>query len=424
MGSLTTRLSDDSRIIYKASGEVIAKELQALGTLVFGFVIGFSASWKIALVVLATFPITIMASALQMQAVTGQQYDVKGVGDNYSAVISTAFNNMRTVASFSIQYKVSNEYAQGTRKVAEDRVHRSIQGGVGFGGSNLAMFGTYALLFWYGASLIKKGEINFEQLMTAMMSLMLGVFGLGTAFGDLADQAAGLEAAKRVFSSIDEAALSSIDGMSGIGKKPGDKCVGCVELRNVSFSYPSRKETKIFNNFSITINPGETVAFVGTSGSGKSTIMNLLLRFYDPSSGTVFLDGVDIKELNLRWLRSQIGYVGQEPVLFSGTIAENISFGRNVDEENFYIPPLEETMVEYSNGSGLCGTESCLPSGKGADFHQIGDIETGVVTAAVDEDIINSAKLSNAHSFISGFKQGYETGKVIVSQLFCSCSIN
>merc|ERR1712146_565802 len=104
---------------------------------------------------------------------------------------------------------------------------------------------------------------------------------------------------------------------------------GKIELRGVNFSYPTRPDIAVCKDYNLVINPGEVIALVGPSGSGKSTIMSLLLRFYDPSSGQVLLDGTDIKEMNVRWLRSQIGYVGQEPVLFSGPIATNISKGRS-----------------------------------------------------------------------------------------------
>ena len=103
---------------------------------------------------------------------------------------------------------------------------------------------------------------------------------------------------------------------------------GRIELKNVSFRYPTRPEMEVCKDYSLVIEPGTTVALVGPSGSGKSTIMNLLLRNYDPLEGSVLMDGVDIRDVNVRWLRAQIGYVGQEPVLFSGSISDNIQRGR------------------------------------------------------------------------------------------------
>ena len=177
-GKLTTQLSDDSRIMHKAPGEAIAKQLQAAFTFIVGLIIGFQAAWKIALVTLATFPANIIAGAIQMAAVSGQQYDQEGKKDGGEAsLISSAFTHMRTITAYSMQFKICDTYAQSTRLVSVQRQNRSIIAGIGFGGSNFSLFGTYALLFWYGATLIGAGEISFQQLMTAIMALMLGTFG-------------------------------------------------------------------------------------------------------------------------------------------------------------------------------------------------------------------------------------------------------
>lgn len=107
---------------------------------------------------------------------------------------------------------------------------------------------------------------------------------------------------------VEESEHCPIDGLSLTGDRPAGTPSGRIELVNVRFAYPTRPETEVCRGYSLTIEPGEVVALVGPSGSGKSTIMGLLLRFYDPSSGSVLLDGQDIKSLNVRWLRAQIGY--------------------------------------------------------------------------------------------------------------------
>ena len=103
---------------------------------------------------------------------------------------------------------------------------------------------------------------------------------------------------------------------------------GAIEVRDVVFAYPTAKEHNVCNGYSLAIPAGQTVALCGPSGSGKSTIIQLIERFYDPQSGSIMLDGVDIKTLNVRWLRQQLGLVGQEPVLFQGSVADNIGYGK------------------------------------------------------------------------------------------------
>jgi len=134
------------------------------------------------------------------------------------------------------------------------------------------------------------------------------------------------QAAAVIVAIIDRIPL--IDSFSEAGLKP-DSCRGQVEVKDLVFAYPTAPEHIICNGFSLLIPAGKSMALCGASGSGKSTLIQLLERFYDPLSGCVTLDGVDIKTLNVRWLRAQLGLVGQEPVLFQGTVAQNIAYGKS-----------------------------------------------------------------------------------------------
>lgn len=131
-------------------------------------------------------------------------------------------------------------------------------------------------------------------------------------------------AADELFSIIDQESI--IDPLSEDGIIP-EKCVGNIEIQDVEFAYPSRPDTKVLCGLTLKVPAGKTTAIVGASGSGKSTIIGLAERWYDQSSGTISLDGVDTRTLNLSWLRTQVRLVQQEPVLFSGTIFDNVAFG-------------------------------------------------------------------------------------------------
>ena len=201
-----------------------------------------------------------------------------------------------------------------------------------------------------------------------------------------------------------------IDGLTETGLKPIRRTQGRIELKDVTFAYPTRPDIDVCSGYNLTVEPGELVALVGASGSGKSTIMSLLLRFYDPREGQVLLDGVDIKSLNVRWLRSQIGYVGQEPVLFQGTIAENVARGRREAHDAKFLT-LDEAIGADHTPSSCCRVP----------FNTVEDEEVGGArqVSAVDHDVTESCKSSNAHEFISGFTLGYDTdvgeGSVMVS---------
>ncbi|GAB9477838.1 Multidrug resistance protein abc superfamily, partial [Globisporangium polare] len=137
-----------------------------------------------------------------------------------------------------------------------------------------------------------------------------------------------------------------------------ENVTGAIDISNVSFAYPSRPEVMVCSNYNLSIQAGETVALVGPSGSGKSTIVSLLERFYDPLSGCVKIDGVDVRELNVKWLRAQVGLVGQEPALFATSIMENIRYG---------------------------------------------------APGASDAQVVEAAKMANAYNFIKDFPQGFAT---------------
>lgn len=221
-----------------------------------------------------------------------------------------------------------------------------------------------ALTFWQGSRFLVKGEMSLSDVLIILFSIIIGAFSLGNVAPNGKAFTAGVAAGQKIFSAIDR--VSPMNPESDDGHKL-DNVKGALELRNIKHIYPSRPEVVVMENVSLTIPAGKTTALVGASGSGKSTIVGLVERFYDPVGGQVFLDGHDITTLNLRWLRQHISLVQQEPVLFATTIENNIRHG-------------------------LLGTE-----------HE------NLAEEKQKELIINAARMSNAHDFISALPEGYET---------------
>lgn len=149
---------------------------------------------------------------------------------------------------------------------------------------------------------------------------------LGQAAPDITAFVRAKAAAYPIFQMIERDTVSKKSSKTGYKLSKVD---GHIQFKGVCFSYPSRPEVVIFNNFNIDIPSGKVVALVGGSGSGKSTVISLIERFYEPFSGQILLDGNNIKELDLKWLRSQIGLVNQEPALFATSIRENILYGKD-----------------------------------------------------------------------------------------------
>jgi ATP-binding cassette, subfamily B (MDR/TAP), member 1 len=189
-----------------------------------------------------------------------------------SNVISSAFTNIRTIHALSMQEWVLGTYDQMMKERSRDRSNRGVVAGLGYGGSNCVLFGTFALLFWYGSTLMEDGEITYEELLIAIMALMFGTFGIGQALNDMGDQKQAIFAAKRIFKLIDgsnNSTLNPTDPLSEDGEIPSTARIGNIEVKNVHFRYPTRKEVKVCENFSLQIQEGEVVALVGASGCGK-----------------------------------------------------------------------------------------------------------------------------------------------------------
>jgi len=199
------------------------------------------------------------------------------------------------------------------------------------------------------------GEMDLAHVLKVFMAVLLSAQSVGQAAGFMPDAAKAKAAAAVIFKIIDH--VPDYDAMADEGTTPSE-LTGEIKIKDVHFEYPNRPDASVLKDYTVTAQPGKVLALVGQSGCGKSTTIGLIERWYDVLGGSVCLDGVNIKELNLKWLRNQIGLVGQEPVLFSGSIADNIRYGK-----------ADATM----------------------------------------EEIQKAAKDANAHNFITGFPDGYDT---------------
>ncbi|TKW26095.1 hypothetical protein SEVIR_3G163501v4 [Setaria viridis] len=194
------------------------------------------------------------------------------------------------------------------------------------------LFCSYGLTAWFGAKLIIDKGYEGGQVVSVWMAFMTGAMSLGEATPCVTGFVSGRAAGYRMLQIIQRKPEIDPKGTDGIVLA---NIKGDIELRNVYFSYPSRPDQLVFDGFSLHVLCGKTMAIVGEGGSGKSTVISLVERFYDPQAGEVLVDGVNIKSLRLEWLRGKIGLVSQEPLLFAISIWENITYGKEdaTDEE-------------------------------------------------------------------------------------------
>uniref|UniRef100_A0A452GPE0 Bile salt export pump n=1 Tax=Gopherus agassizii TaxID=38772 RepID=A0A452GPE0_9SAUR len=327
VGELNTRISDDVNKINDAIADQAALFIQRFTTFICGFLLGFASGWKLTMVIIAVSPLLgIGAATLSLAVAKLTGLELKAYA-KAGAVADEVLSSIRTVAAFGGERKEVERYDKNLVFAQRWGIRKGMIMGFFTGYIWFIIFLCYALAFWYGSKLVlEEDEYSPGTLLQVFFGVLIGALNLGQASPCLEAFATGRGAATNIFETID--AKPTIDCMSEEGYKL-DKIRGDIEFHNVTFHYPSRPEVKILDNLSMVIKSGDTTAFVGPSGAGKSTTMQLIQRFYDPSEGMVTLDGHDIRSLNIQWLRSLIGIVEQEPVLFATTIAENIRYGRD-----------------------------------------------------------------------------------------------
>ncbi|CAN6331337.1 unnamed protein product [Urochloa humidicola] len=331
-GEVVGRMSGDTVLIQDAMGEKVGKFLQLLVTFAGGFAVALAQGWLLTLVMLATIPPLVLAGAVMSSVVARMASLGQAAYADAAAVVEQTVGSIRTVASFTGEKRAVDKYGESLKSAYSSGVREGLAAGVGMGIVMVLLFCGYSLGIWYGAKLILEKGYTGAQVMNVIFAVLTGSLALGQASPSMKAFAAGQAAAYKMFEAINR--VPEIDAYSATGRKLDD-IQGDIEFREVYFSYPTRPDEQIFRGFSIAIQSGATVALVGQSGSGKSTVISLIERFYDPQLGEVLIDGVNLREFQLRWIRSKIGLVSQEPVLFAASIRDNIAYGKDdaTDEE-------------------------------------------------------------------------------------------
>ncbi|CAN0853736.1 ABC transporter B family member 9 [Linum grandiflorum] len=353
-GAVGSRLSTDASAIRSLVGDALGLLAQNLATILAAVVISFTANWILALIIIAASPLMIAQAIAQAKFIKGFSKDAKVMYEEASQVANDAVGGMRTVASFCAESKVMELYDQKCQSPIDNAVRAGLTCGFGFGFSFLVLNCINALLFFLGSVFVTRRLATFEEVFRVFFALTIAAVGISQSSGVAPDSRKAKDSAASIFAILDRKSMidSSID--EGITLQ---NLIGDIELQNVSFRYPMRPNVQVFRDLSLTIPSGKTVALVGESGSGKSTVISLIERFYDPESGTVFLDKVDLKNLKLTWLRQQMGLVGQEPILFNDTIRSNIAYGKHG------ATATEEEIVAAANAANANSFITSLPHG-------------------------------------------------------------
>ena len=363
-GEVTTRITADTNLVQDAISQKVALTLTGVATFITAFIIGFIRYWKLTLICSCTVVaiVLVMGNGSRLLVRFNKKslaaYAVGGT------VAEEVLSSIRNATAFGTQDKLARQYDLHLSEAQKWGFRLKATLGVMIGFMLCFVFLNYGLAFWMGSRFLVDGSVDLSQILTIILAIIIGAFSLGQVGPNVQAFTAGTAAASKIYATIDR--VSPLDPTNDAGNRI-EHVDGHIELRGIKHIYPSRAEVVVMEDVNLDIPAGKTTALVGASGSGKSTIVGLVERFYDPVGGAVFLDGQDISTLNLRWLRQQISLVQQEPVLFSETITSNI---RN----------------------GLIGS----PFEHESEAQQ-------------EERIIQAAKRANAHDFISALPEGYNT---------------
>ncbi|KAJ8602824.1 hypothetical protein CTAYLR_002611 [Chrysophaeum taylorii] len=370
-GALVTQLATDCAAVTVLVGQRLGQTLAMGFILVCGLAISFDASWRLTLLTLGIIPLIllpIIASVPSCRRRRNDDDDAAAAADLRAAgaLASNALAEIRTVRALDLRAEIAADFDSRLERPEKAAIDRGFARGLGCGIAKMCILLGASYQYYVASIAYRRGLVGFDDVMTVLLVVMFVALGLSAALESSpqnTDKASALRAGKRLRnicsrrSKLDPFLFDGDNNLPKAAKTPPPPPLR-LEFRDVEFAYPSRPCHAVLKRFSFVVSPGETVALCGASGSGKSTVVNLLLRFYDPNAGRVLLDGVDARTMAVGSLRTQFGVVSQEPMLFAGSAAENIAYGK---------------------------------------------------TDATRDEIVEAAKLAEAHGFISALPRAYET---------------
>ncbi|KAH6917878.1 multidrug resistance protein 1 [Coprinopsis sp. MPI-PUGE-AT-0042] len=360
-GEVATRIQTDTHLVQQATSEKVAMTVNFTAAFITGFALAYARSWRLALAMTSIVPCMGIAGGVMNKFMSKyKQLSLQYVADGGS-LAEEVISTVRTAQAFGTQKILSRLYDGHVQKSLDVDLKSSVFHGTALAFFFFVIYASYGLAFHFGTTLIIQGHADAGAVINVFMAILIGSISLTLLAPELQALTHGRSAAAKLYETIDR--VPDIDVYNDGGLKP-ETIIGEITLEDVNFSYPSRPTVQVAKGLNLTFRAGKTAALVGASGSGKSTAVSLVERFYDPTSGVVKLDGIDLKDLNLRWLRSQIGLVSQEPTLFATTIKGNVAHGlintkhENASEEEKFAL-IKEACVK-ANADGFI---SKLPNG-------------------------------------------------------------
>ncbi|MQL78831.1 hypothetical protein Taro_011255 [Colocasia esculenta] len=361
-GALCARLSNEASLVKTLVADRVSLLVQTLAGVLIAMAMGLVVAWKLALVMIAVQPLTILFHYLKVVVLSRASVEFAKAQNRSSQIASEAVCNHRIVTSFGCSKKVLQLFEEAQEEPRKAAWKKSWAAGLATGCSPCLSFISWALDFWYGGKLVAAGEISAGAVFKTFFILVSTGKAIAEAGSMTSDLAKGGTAVASVFQVLDRESLIPVASDKKDDQEDGalklQSIQGKIQMRKVDFAYPSRPQCPVLRDFCLEVKAGTSVGLVGRSGCGKSTVISLIQRFYDVDRGVVKVDGMDIRQLHLTWYRRFMALVGQDPVIFAGSIRDNITFGK---------------------------------------------------PDASEDEVVDAARAANAHEFISSLKDGYDT---------------
>jgi ATP-binding cassette, subfamily B, bacterial len=324
VGELMSRITSDITQLQDVLSITLAEFFRQIFTLIGGIALITYLSWKLTLFMLATFPLLVVAAIVFGKFIRKISKKSQDELAATNIIVEETFQSIQAVKSFTNEGYEVNRYAQSLNKVIEAALKAATMRGGFVSFVIFALFGGIVGVVWYGAQLVAQGDMILADLLTFIFyTAFIGgsVGGLGDIYAQLQKTIGASDRILEILEDPSEVHLE--DKMENVAID-----FGTIELKNIHFSYPSRPSVEILKGISIRIEPGQKVAIVGTSGTGKSTLAQLMMRFYEPNSGEIELNGRNINAYSVNAWRKMLALVPQEVLLFGGSIRENIAYGK------------------------------------------------------------------------------------------------
>ena len=362
-GGLLTKLSIDTTQLSSLVLTIFGAIISTAGAIITALIIGFIYDWKLSLIICVFIPFIVACTFLMGNYRENGREGNKQIRIEAGSVLSECVINTKTIFSFNFQNQALEIYRNILEKETKAYIKDSIMLGVLIGGGVFILFASHAVVYKCAVKFIRNKTLTFDDMNVVMNTLMSSTDGIADSLHGIGDYPKAKLSFKSIYKTMNTPSEINAFEYFNKDKQFPNEFKGKIEFKNVTFAYPTKPKQKILKDLSLTINPGEQAALVGYSGSGKSTIIQLIERYYDVNEGEILIDDINIKDYNLYELRKKIGLVSQEPVLFKRSVYENILYGNLESSQEEVFDAAKKAAIEKFFNDQEMGTKEDPVSG-------------------------------------------------------------